>query len=186
VNPNFRDPIPLLQAIATLISDSNLRHEEIQVTFLGGGSYVDSKEFSESVKLLGLDKVVKVSGRVSHQEALRRLQHAAVLLILQASDDTRSLIPAKAFEYLRIKRPILALTLEGATADLLGGMDSCYVVDPTDQSSLKQTVMLLYRLWQQSPNELQVSRPIQRYERSNLTAELAMLLEDLAPKALDT
>ena len=118
-------------------------------------------------------------GRVPYREALQRLGQAATLLLLQASDDTRSLIPAKAFEYLRIGQPILALTLVGATADLLHGMEHCYAVSPEDQSGLRRAVMTLYTLWRQSPHGVRASRPIQLYERSNLTSRLAQILGEL-------
>src|SRR5207247_7453171 len=125
------------------------------------------------VKQLGLHGVIQVAGRVPHQEALQRLGKAAVLLLLQASDDTRSLIPAKAFEYLRVGRPILGLTLEGATADLLKKMDQCYVVNPSNLPGLRWAIIQLYNQWRQSAGGVHRSHPIRQYERSNLTAELA-------------
>jgi len=180
VTPEFRDPRPLLQAVTSLIADGSLPRHEVRITFLGGDTYVHSQDFGALVKQFGLEDAVSVCGRVSHREALQRQGQAAVLLLLQASDDTRSLIPAKAFEYLRIGRPILALTLAGATADLLQGMAYCSVVSPTDQDGLRRAVMKLYTLWQQSPNGMRVSRPIQPYERSHLTVKLAHIFGQLA------
>jgi glycosyltransferase involved in cell wall biosynthesis len=179
VSADYRDPSPLLHTVAHLIATGGLQPDDVRITFLGGGSYVRSRNFAESVEGLGLGKVVEVTDRVSYQTALQRLQTAAVLLLLQASDDTKALIPAKAFEYLRIGRPILALVFNGATADLMRGMEHCYVVDPANQSTLRSTLMTLYKLWQQSPGGVRVSRPILQYERRNLTAELARLLEGL-------
>jgi glycosyltransferase involved in cell wall biosynthesis len=179
VTPEFRDPMPLLKAVATLIADDLLPRHEVLITFMGGGPYLLSEAFTAGVKRLGLEGIVEVSDRVPHADALQRLRQAAVLLLLQASDDTRALIPAKAFEYLRLGRPILALTLEGATADLLKGMEHCQVVDPADLSGLRRAVVLCYRLWQGPSEGRQVSRPLWRYERRHLTAELAQLLEEL-------
>ena len=179
VTPEFRSPIPLLKAIATLMAEGNLHPEKIRITLLGGGPYLASKGFTDAIKNLRLNGTVEVTDRVPHHQALQRLRKAAVLLLLQASDDTRFLIPAKAFEYLRLGRPILALTLEGATADLLDGVDHCYVVNPVDESRLRNTIMSLYKSWCESPNRIRVSPSIRRYERSNLTAELAQLLEEL-------
>src|SRR5262245_19050155 len=105
---------------------------------------------------------------------------------MQASDDTKSLIPAKAFEYLRIGTPVLELTLEGATADLLRGMEHCYIINPADQCGLQHAVMFLYRMWKESSERILVSRPISRYERTELTSELSQILEELVdrlPKA---
>ena len=179
VTPEFRSPFPLLKAIATLVAEGNLQPEKIKITFLGGGPYLVSKRFTGTVKDLRLNGAVEVADRVSHRQALQRLRKAAVLLLLQASEDTRFLIPAKAFEYLRIGRPILALSLEGATEDLLKGVDYCCVVNPVDESRLRSAIMSLYKSWCESPDRIQVSPSIQRYERSNLTAELTQLLEEI-------
>jgi glycosyltransferase involved in cell wall biosynthesis len=183
VSKEYRDPGPLLQAASRLVGAGSLRSEDLLITFLGGGAYVRSKDFAEQVHDLGLEKSVEVVERVGYQAALERLQRAAVLLLLQASEDTKSLIPAKAFEYLRIGRPILAMTYDGATSDLLRGMELCYVASPGDQSALQQTFVTLYRLWQTSGNRVGVSRPVSRYERRSLTAELAGLLNGLEETA---
>jgi glycosyltransferase involved in cell wall biosynthesis len=177
VSREYRDPAPLLQAVSHLLATGSMRSTDLRITFLGGGAYVRSKEFVEHVNRLGLGKVVDVVDRVDYRSALQRLRHAAVLLLLQASEDTKSLIPAKAFEYLRIGRPILAITLNGATSDLLTGVDQCYVVSPTDQFALRNILTNLYRLWQTSPNGISVSRSISQFERRSLTAELANLLD---------
>ena len=180
VTPEFRDPFPLLKAVSSLIADGELQYDETRVRFLGGGSYLLSERFKKDVERLRLEGVVRVDGRVPHQEALQSLGRAAVLLLLQASDDTRSLIPAKAFEYLRIGRPILALTLKGATGDLLQDMDQCYIVAPNDQRRLREAVMQGYASWKQSTSSNHMSRPICVYERGVLTKQLSQLLEDLS------
>ena len=180
VTPEFRDPFPFMRAVAALISSGDLPREGLQITFLGGGPYVVSADFSHKVKGLDLQSVVQVDDRVPHRQALQRLGQASALLLLQASDDTRSLIPAKSFEYLRIGRPILALTLEGATADLLHGVEGCYVVNPADDTGLRHAVKQLYELWRKEANGAPLARSIHRYERMNLTGELAHLLNELS------
>lgn len=179
VTREFRDPFPLLEVLADMFAEGDLPPDKVRLTFLGGGSWVSSKEFSTRLTQLALDGVVEIARRVSHQEALQRQAKAAALLLLQASDDTKTLIPAKAFEYLRIGRPIIALTLEGATADILKGMDQCYVYDPTDRTGLRRALLALFDLWQRSPEKLSVVRPIQQYERGKITAELAQVLEQM-------
>jgi glycosyltransferase involved in cell wall biosynthesis len=179
VSPDYRDPVPLLQAISQVLSTGLIPGTAFRLTFLGGGAYVRSKEFVEQISRFGLEKIVEIVDRVDYRSALRRQRRAAILLLLQASEDTKSLIPAKAFEYLRIGRPILAMTSNGATRDLLTEFDQCYVVSPTDQSTIQQTLVTLYRLWRTSSNGIAVSRSISRYERRNLTAELAHLLDGL-------
>jgi glycosyltransferase involved in cell wall biosynthesis len=181
VTREFRDPSPVFRAFASLIDEGLLDPGTVRITFLGGGPYVDSPAFRESIAAHRLAGIVDVAPRVSHAESLERLSRAGALLLLQASDDTRALIPAKAFEYLRISRPILALTLEGATADLLRGLDACHVMDPADADGLRGAVLALYERWHAAPEGGRIARPIARFERSALAGELALLLRELDP-----
>jgi glycosyltransferase involved in cell wall biosynthesis len=183
VTPEFRNPLPLLQTVASLIQQGSLPRYQVKITFLGGDWWVSSPDFTAEVKRLGLDGVISVEGRVSHQEALKRLAQAAVLLLLQASDDTRNLIPAKAFEYLRIGRPILAVTLEGATASLLKDRDHCFVKKPTDLVGLRNAILSLYELWRKGGDGLQAGVAVCEYERSHLTSQLARILDRLSSRA---
>jgi len=179
VTPDFRDPFPLLRTVAALVNEGVLPADRTRVTLLGGGPYLDSKPFRTELASLRMEGVIEVLGRVSHEEALRRLGASAALLLLQASDDTRSLIPAKAFEYLRTGRPILALTLDGDTADLLRGMEQCLVVDPSDAGALRAAVVRMYEEWARTGGTVSVVRPVDRYERRRLTLELAGILDEL-------
>jgi len=180
VTPDFRDPFPLLRTVAELVEEGALPRDRTRVTLLGGGPYLESESFRTGLSALHLDGVVEIAGRVSHEEALRRLARSAVLLLLQASEDTRALIPAKAFEYLRTGRPILALTLAGDTADLLRGMQECHVVDPSDSGALRTSVLALYDAWRRGDGVASVTRPAQRYERRQLTAQLAEILNEIS------
>jgi glycosyltransferase involved in cell wall biosynthesis len=180
VTREFRDPFPLFRTIAALVADGTIARSDVAVTFLGGGAWARSDGFVQGVAALGLDGIVQVRRQLPHREAQAYLSRSAVLLLIQASDDTRSLIPAKAFEYLRIDRPILALTPPGATADLVKGMDHCYVVNPVDELHLRRVVTDLHALWRRSPGSLRVSRPIERFARRRLAAELAIVFGDIS------
>jgi glycosyltransferase involved in cell wall biosynthesis len=180
VTPEFRDPAPLLEAIAALIEAARLPRAEIRVTLLGGGEHPASAAFAATVRRLALEDVVAVEARVPNHESIRRLRQASCLLLMQASDDTRSLIPAKAFEYLRVGRPILALIHDGATADLLKEMSGCVVVDPRDSRRLQDVVQGLHDEWRATPGPVVAGgRPVQRFERAALTGELARLLDEV-------
>jgi glycosyltransferase involved in cell wall biosynthesis len=182
VTPEFRNPLPLMEAVSSLIAEGVIPRDQVRITFLGGDSWVCSSDFTAEVNRMHLEGVVSVQSRVSHREALRRMAQAAVLLLLQASDDTRSLIPAKAFEYLRIGHPILALTLEGATAELLKGMEHCLVIEPNDIASLRKSVTSLFEVWLKGEIGLQGGGASRQFERGNLTDQLAGILDRLIPQ----
>jgi glycosyltransferase involved in cell wall biosynthesis len=179
VTPSFRDPAPLLRAVAALIRRGELVARDTRVAFLGGGEYLASQAFRDLVAQLDLDGVVDVGTRVSYQEALARLGRASVLVLLQASDDTRALIPAKGFEYLRAGRPILALTLPGATAELVQTTRSGVVVDPTDVEGIGRALVELRDADWALERRDDGFPGIDRFERRALTAQLATLLDEL-------
>ena len=180
VTPEFRDPRPLLRAVRDLLAVPDADRTEIRVTFLGGGAYLESDHFRSAVAEFALDGVVEVAGRVSHRESLERQLRAAVLVILQASEDTTTLIPAKAFEYVRLGRPILSLTPPGATAEILEGVPLCEVVDPARADDLREAVLRLYRLWKGSPAAIRPPDVARQFERSELTRQLASILEEIS------
>ena len=180
VNGEFRDPLPLLREVAVLVREGTIPRDRIRVTFVGGGAYMESREFRDGISPLGLDGIVHLVGRVPHREALERLHAAGALLILQASKDTGGLIPAKTFEYLRSTRPILSLTPEGQTSSLLRDMPDCAVVDPVDGEALRRAVLDLYRTWSSAPGAPTRRRPVEPFDRRHLTGELARLFETLA------
>jgi glycosyltransferase involved in cell wall biosynthesis len=183
MTPEFRDPFPILAELAALIAAGQIGREETQVTFLGSGPWAHSEDFAARVRSVGLEGVVRIENRIPHGEALLRQARAAALLLLQASDDTRQLIPAKAFEYLRLGRPILALTLDGATADLLRDQDQCHVHGPTDAVGLRRSLIELHRFWRESRNGSSLVRSVDAYERSRLAGQLAGVLDELVPAA---
>ncbi len=183
VTPDYRDPRPLLDAVASLIGGGHLPADDVRVAFLGGGPYLDAPAFRQVLQQRGLDRVVDVTGRVSYEESLVRMGQASVLLLLQASDDTRSLIPAKAFEYLRAGRPLLALTSDGMTAELLRTTGRGIVVPPGNSESIARVLLDLYAQHRDTDRHDTVADPgkvdISRYERRFLTGELAHLLDEV-------
>lgn len=178
VTPGYRDPVPFLRAVAGLIAAGDLMRAEIDVVFLGAGEYVESAAFRAIVRDLGLDDVVKVQARIPHRETLRRLQRAAVLLLLQGTD-TQSQIPAKAFEYLPVGRPILALAIPGATTRLLDELGAGVVADPSSAEAIAPALRSVYRDWKSAPDRIVRVPGVARFSRAALTTELAAVLDDL-------
>ncbi|MGH7277526.1 MAG: glycosyltransferase [Candidatus Rokuibacteriota bacterium] len=182
VTAEYRNPAPLFEAVSRSIGAGRVPRNDIRIVFLGGGKYTGSPQFADLVRRFGLGDVVEVAARVSHRDAFARVRQAGCLLVLQASEDTRSLIPAKVFECLRSGRPIIALAPEGATAELLKDMDHCAVVDPADIRRLEGVVAAVYEEWRDSASPVVVSRLVARFERAALTGELARILGTLSPE----
>ena len=79
-------------------------------------------------------RVRGLSGPVSRDESLRAMQSASALLLLQPG--TTVSVPGKLFEYLATGRPILALTEESETAELVRASGVGVAVLPDDEAAI--------------------------------------------------
>ena len=179
INPHFRDPLPLFEAIRLAARAGRLDPQRVRLRFLGGGAYAESSELRRAAADRGLAGQLEIVPRLPYAQALRELADADILLLLQASDDTRALVPAKLYEYLRMARPVLALTLPGEVDALLGRTGGGHAVDPADVQSLATTLGLLYARWQDGTLAACRADPaaLRRYERRTLAGELARLFD---------
>ncbi len=105
-----RDPKLLFEALLEMPPDS------VEVDFYGR----NLEPVREAIRDGRLGEAVKVYGAVSYPEAIARQAEADLLLLLlwmHPGDDGS--IPAKVYEYLSAKRPILAIGLESCEASKL-------------------------------------------------------------------
>jgi len=106
-------------------------------------------------------------------------------LLLQASPDTVDLIPAKLFEYLRARRPVLAMVPEGATGELLREVGGGWIADPADSNGLRDAIATAYRAWASGSLDALTADPsvLEKFSRERLAAELARLFNELGEKS---
>lgn len=128
VYPSERDPRALFGALAKLrlsdaISEDNFR---IVLRATGHDEYL-RKLIVEN----GIEDIVKLEPAIPYRFALKEMLDADGLLLMQASNCNHQ-IPAKLYEYIRARRPVLALTDPGGdTAAALRevGLDSIVKLD---------------------------------------------------------
>ena len=116
VYPSERDPAPLFAAIGKLKRDGILDARRVEFRFRASGydALLASLAAREDIA-----DIVTLAQPVPYAEAVREMMDVDGLLLLQAAN-CNSQIPAKAYEYLRAGRPILALTdPAGDTGDLM-------------------------------------------------------------------
>ena len=106
IYPSERDPQPLFEALARLRHDGALHAHNFQLVLRATGH--DAWLACLLVKY-GIGDLVTLAPLLPHGEALREMQSADGLLLLQAAN-CNGQIPAKLYEYLRCRRPVLALT----------------------------------------------------------------------------
>jgi glycosyltransferase involved in cell wall biosynthesis len=137
---NRRNPLPFVHAIASLISGGSVAREALQVIFLG--SVAPEYDIGGLTGELGLDGVVRVEESVPHQESLRRLISADVLLVIQPGTELQ--VPAKLYEYMGLRKPVLALADPGAVANLVRRGNLGLVAAADDPQAIAQAVLRLF------------------------------------------
>lgn len=101
-----RDPRPFLHAVARLRQANALPAEGVQIDFVGECERYDGTSMPQLVEELGLTSIVRLRGRIAHQESLAMQNAADVLLLLAQRQPIQ--VPNKLYEYLGAAQPILA------------------------------------------------------------------------------
>ncbi len=171
-----RTPEPFLRAIAQLLEEEPDMRATLQVLMF---TRLDAK-MMQLIKHRQLDDVVHVCDFVSYQEALQQQVNADVLLIMIPDGaNTNIMVTQKVFEYLRARRPILALVPDGVCRQLIDEAQAGASVYPADIPGIKQAILNFYARWRR--NELAVP-PWDRlsdYSRRQLTNQLASRLNSI-------
>jgi glycosyltransferase involved in cell wall biosynthesis len=126
-----RDPIPFFEALAALSQQGLVSPENLKVILR---ATANDEFLLQLIDQYGIGKIVLLAPFIPYQDALSEMLMADGLLIFQASNCNNQ-IPAKLYEYLRARRPILALTdPAGSTAAALMnmGVDTIAPLDSKD------------------------------------------------------
>ncbi|MCA9734225.1 MAG: glycosyltransferase [Deferribacteres bacterium] len=170
----MRDPGAFFQALSEVIDEGVINKDEIEVNFVG---IIARELYNSFSNLAHLEDVVKVYPPVSHEEALRFQAQADVLLALQPG--TNLSIPGKIFEYIALRKYIFAVTIPGATADLVKNYHLGSVVDPQDFNALKQELVNLVQKWRQNQLSVHLNGAYDKFNGRNQSRELHDLLTEL-------
>jgi len=116
VYPSERDPTQLFQAVRLMLDEGRLKPRELRLR-LRAPAHEDM--LGKLIDKFRVGEVVELCPPIPYRDALQEMLRADGLLVLQASN-CNDQIPAKVYEYLRCRRPVIALTdPAGDTASLL-------------------------------------------------------------------
>ncbi len=83
---------------------------------------------------MGITELVNQLGLVSYRDTLRHLLASDLALVVQPGTSIQ--VPAKLYDYLGCRVPIVALTVEGATARLMRETNAGPIVAPNDVTAI--------------------------------------------------
>ena len=168
-----RNPRILWKALKELTKENHYFAADFQLKLLGAVS----QEVLDTIAEFKLQDFVLNLGYVSHQEAVEHQRKSQVLLLIEIdSEDTKSIIPGKVFEYMVSERPIVAIGPKGSDfAEIITSTNTGVFFTYDEKEKLKELLLKYYQDYK--ANNLKVHAVgLQKYSRKSLTEQLAKLV----------
>jgi len=175
--PLDRNPIPFFRAIKRSVEMNRILMGDICIELYSPGNEVN---YAREIENLGIQDLVCIHPQIPYRKALIEMNNADVLLLFQGKSCNQQ-IPAKLYEYIRIGRPILAMTPHNSeTARVIRSANAGQIV-PLDDS---EAISLLLSEWicnLKSGKKLPNASPdtAQKYCRRTQAAELSATIREI-------
>ncbi|WP_417941906.1 glycosyltransferase family 4 protein [Flavobacterium sp. RS13.1] len=169
-----RNPKFLWECLVELLNEIPDFKLHLEIKLIGAVS----QEVLESVAEFNLNSYLNLLGYVSHHEAIAHQKKSQALLLIEInSEETKSIIPGKLFEYMVSNRPIIAIGPQGSDfADIIKETNTGVFFDYSEKEKLKSVILDFYN--QFLGGNLQAHGVgLQQYSRKNLTKQLAQLVK---------
>lgn len=173
------DAVPFLTAVRGLLDEDEALRARLRINFVGA----KRGKYDDFINHHRLETNVRYIGYVPHQTSLRYLAESDVLFLCQIPvyESATTKLSGKLFEYLYMRKPILALTLPGLTTDILSRSGLGVAVDPNDQPGIKKALRDLYLRWREGGGRPDTDEAyIGTFDRARQTERLAGLFDRFA------
>ena len=165
-----RDPRPIVDAVRELAQDG------VHVVLEQIGNRALGFDLPTYVEQRGLTAQVTLEEHLPHEQVLRRMARADVLMVIQPGTPTQ--VPGKLFEMLLFKKPILAIADEGATADIIRRFKIGAVAPGDDPQAIAGALRGLIENRQRYQLQGGWTEAHTAFDGRSLTGRLAKVLED--------
>jgi glycosyltransferase involved in cell wall biosynthesis len=174
--PIERDPKPFFRAVSQLRRDGKLDAARVQIELRASG-YESSYE--PMIRAEGIEDLVHLLPPLPYRDALENSANADGLLLFQAACCDHQ-IPAKVFEYLRLAKPILALTSDtGDTAALLRQTGGATIADSADWQAIYRELPGFLKATETHTHPRPDPGLVEQYSRKAQAQKLANLLNEV-------
>jgi glycosyltransferase involved in cell wall biosynthesis len=174
-----RSPRALFEAVREILEGEPSVGGKLRLVFAGDfppGHLRIAKE-------MGIDGLLETRGHLPHSEILRVMKSADLLVAINY-EGFATLIPGKIYEYWAVGgAPILLLSCHGAASDLVDEHRLGFTVDPSDVEGIRQTILRVYRWWEDGVGRRVDVDGIEAFDRKVLAGSLADALARVALQA---
>lgn len=168
-----RNPENLWKALADILDENEEFTKDFELNLVGAVS----EDVLKSISNFGISDYLNIIGYISHNESIRYQKKSQVLLLIEIdSNETKSIIPGKLFEYMVSNRPILAIGPEGSDVEkIIAKTDTGNYFLYEELDKIKTIILQYYNSFKKG--DLQ-SYPtgLEEYNRKSLTKALAELI----------
>ncbi|MFQ3599127.1 MAG: glycosyltransferase [Chloroherpetonaceae bacterium] len=170
-----RSPKPFFLGLKKAIEKNPELGEKVEARFVG----LFPTEYMKFAKSLGLDGLVQVEGYKSHHEALAENFQADVLWATQSDvKHIETITQSKLFEYVACERTLFGIMPDGASKQFI--LDANGVVaHPKNPDEIADRMLELFEKWQSGTLPVPPKEVVEKYERRNLTMQLAREFEQM-------
>ena len=176
VYPDERDPRPFFRALATMKTQGIIDAQSLRVELRGSGS---EAFYQEILQELNIEDIVWLLPSLPYHQSLADCASAHALLLLQG-DTCNHQIPAKLYEYLRLKKPLLALThRDGDTGLVLKDSSAAMVVDLKDEQELLRKLPEFFRLVREGQHPIPAGDFVAKFSRQRQAEVLSDYLDTM-------
>jgi len=171
--PDERDPRPFFRAVSRLKSEGRISKENLQIAFRAPGS---ENLYHTILGEMNVADIVQLQSHIPYHQSLQECADADALLLFQAANCDHQ-IPAKAYEYLRVQRPVFALTTQtGDTGSLLSETGGATIVDLASEDGIYRALPLFLDAIRAGKHSVADRSRLERYARHNQAKDLAACL----------
>ncbi len=172
-----RSAVPFLKALRIVIDRVPEMEGTCRVDFFGPRE----SENDAAAEELRLGGVVSFHNTVSHTEALNIERNSHILLLIKHTNPVYDgIVPGKLYEYIGVRRPILALSPEGEASDIVRRFERGEVAPQDDPDRIADRIEKMYGKHRGGTLETDYNlTPVTEYRRDVLTERLAEYLDTL-------
>ncbi|HRS01311.1 MAG TPA: glycosyltransferase [Bacteroidota bacterium] len=159
-------PKYLFQAVSELIQEKPEMKDTLEIRMVG----ILQKKFIKMINKLNLQDNVKAPGYLNHIQSLQALLQSDVLWLMMPNG---LVTPGRLFEYLGARKPIIFSSPKSDLTQIVESTGAGIITQPNDVKELKKAILNYYNLWKKNSLPIPNESVIEKYERKELTRQLA-------------
>ena len=170
-----RNPAALWKVLGELATKNEMFKEKLQIRLIGQ----TDDSVIHAIEKNGLKEKLVQTDHLPHKKGLEELAKSQVLLLpINDAPNARGILPGKMYEYMALKRPILAIgPPDSDFAEILSEAKAGVALNFDDSSGMKMVLENYFKLFNEGKLQIE-SAAIEKFSRKNLAQKFI----DLAGK----